>query len=52
MKDQPSRSEEEQRAPSWPTLLFGRRARIIWTISLGVAIQAFGWFLSSAARIC
>jgi MFS family permease len=28
-------------------LLFGRRARIIWTISLGVAIQAFGWFLVS-----
>jgi len=47
MNDQPTRSEGGQRAPSWPVLLFGRRARIIWTISLGVAIQAFGWFLVS-----
>lgn len=28
-------------------LLFGPPARIMWTISLGVAIQAFGWFLVS-----
>ena len=47
MNDQPSRAGEGQTAPSWGTLLFGRRARIIWTISLGVAIQAFGWFLVS-----
>src|SRR5579885_697902 len=33
--------------PRWRTLLFGARARIVWTISLGVAIQAFGWFLVS-----
>ena len=45
MNDQPKHSDGK--APSWPTLLFGRRARIIWTISLGVAIQAFGWFLVS-----
>jgi MFS family permease len=34
-------------SPSWRDLLFGRQARTIWTISLGVAIQAFGWFLVS-----
>ena len=45
MNDRPNLSDGK--APSWPTLLFGRRARIIWTISLGVAIQAFGWFLVS-----
>src|SRR5262249_52530770 len=32
---------------SWRELLFARQARIVWTISLGVAIQAFGWFLVS-----
>ncbi len=47
MNDRPNLAGEGQTAPSWGRLLFGRRARIIWTISLGVAIQAFGWFLVS-----
>src|SRR5215470_5996909 len=34
-------------SPSWRALLLGRQARTIWTMSLGVAIQAFGWFLVS-----
>jgi MFS family permease len=34
-------------APRWREMLLGPRARIIWTISIGVAIQAFGWFLVS-----
>jgi MFS family permease len=33
--------------PGWRALLFGRRARTVWTICTGVAIQAFGWFLVS-----
>jgi len=33
--------------PSWRELLFGRRARTVWTICAGVSIQAFGWFLVS-----
>jgi MFS family permease len=32
---------------SWRSLLFGAKARIVWTISIGVSIQAFGWFLVS-----
>ena len=52
MNDQPiptaaTPGAETPTAPRWRELLFGRRARIIWTISLGVAIQAFGWFLVS-----
>src|SRR5262249_37650243 len=47
MNEQASRMAGDLTAPRWRTLLFGRRARIIWTISLGVAIQAFGWFLVS-----
>lgn len=31
----------------WAHLLFGDKARITWTISIGVAIHAFGWFLVS-----
>jgi MFS family permease len=34
-------------APSWRELLFGPSRRTVWTISIGVAIQAFGWFLVS-----
>src|SRR5438552_15042725 len=34
-------------APTWRTLMFGPSRRAVWTISLGVAIQAFGWFLVS-----
>jgi MFS family permease len=34
-------------APSWGELLFGPSRRTVWTISIGVAIQAFGWFLVS-----
>jgi MFS family permease len=47
MNEQPDRVQARPAAPSWGELLFGRRARIVWTISLGVAIQAFGWFLVS-----
>jgi MFS family permease len=36
-----------ERVPSWRHMLLGPRARIIWTINAGVAIQAFGWFLVS-----
>lgn len=34
-------------APGWRQLLLGPSRRTIWTISIGVAIQAFGWFLVS-----
>lgn len=34
-------------APSWRDVLFGSSRRTVWTISIGVAIQAFGWFLVS-----
>ncbi len=34
-------------APSWRELMFGPSRRTIWTIGIGVAIQAFGWFLVS-----
>src|ERR1043166_6527982 len=34
-------------APTWRDVLFGPSRRTIWTISIGVAIQAFGWFLVS-----
>ena len=34
-------------APTWRQLMFGPSRRTIWTISIGVAIQAFGWFLVS-----
>jgi MFS family permease len=34
-------------APSWRDVLFGPSRRTVWTISIGVAIQAFGWFLVS-----
>src|SRR5260221_11542495 len=37
----------DARAPTWGTLLFGASRRTVWTISIGVAIQAFGWFLVS-----
>ena len=48
MNDSASRAAEAAGlSPSWRELLFGRRARSVWTISLGVAIQAFGWFLVS-----
>ncbi len=33
--------------PGWRELLFGPSRRIVWTIGIGVAIQAFGWFLVS-----
>src|SRR5476649_1502610 len=33
--------------PSWRHLLLGPSRRTVWTISIGVAIQAFGWFLVS-----
>src|ERR1700675_999343 len=33
--------------PTWRALLFGHRARTVWTICAGVSIQAFGWFLVS-----
>ncbi len=32
---------------SWRALLFGAKARITWTICIGISIQAFGWFLVS-----
>ncbi|MDY0885619.1 MFS transporter [Dongia soli] len=32
---------------TWTTLLFGPKARITWTINIGVSLQAFGWFLVS-----
>ena len=38
---------ESGRKVSWASLLFGAKARIIWTISTGISIQAFGWFLVS-----
>src|SRR5262245_23115687 len=48
MNEQSSYRASPAAAPaSWHELLFGRQARTIWTISLGVAIQAFGWFLVS-----
>jgi MFS family permease len=47
MNEPPSPAEANTTVPRWRELLFGRRARIIWTISLGVAIHAFGWFLVS-----
>ncbi|HEY2890189.1 MAG TPA: MFS transporter [Dongiaceae bacterium] len=34
-------------APTWRDVLFGPSRRTVWTISIGVAIQAFGWFLIS-----
>jgi MFS family permease len=34
-------------APSWRQLMFGPSRRTVWTIGIGVAIQAFGWFLVS-----
>src|ERR1041385_5883390 len=34
-------------APNWRDVLFGPSRRTVWTISIGVAIQAFGWFLVS-----
>ncbi len=34
-------------APGWRDVLFGPSRRTVWTISIGVAIQAFGWFLVS-----
>jgi len=34
-------------APTWRDVLFGPSRRTVWTISIGVAIQAFGWFLVS-----
>lgn len=33
--------------PTWRDVLFGPSRRIVWTISVGVAIHAFGWFLVS-----
>jgi MFS family permease len=47
MNEQPGRPEVNTAVPRWRELLFARRARIVWTISLGVAIHAFGWFLVS-----
>jgi MFS family permease len=47
MNERPTAMAESATVPRWRELLFGRRARIVWTISLGVAIQAFGWFLVS-----
>lgn len=38
---------ESRRKVSWIDLLFGAKARITWTISIGCAIHAFGWFLVS-----
>jgi MFS family permease len=46
-EQQPTAIAQSATAPRWRELLVGRRARIVWTISLGVAIQAFGWFLVS-----
>jgi predicted MFS family arabinose efflux permease len=39
--------QETRRKVSWIDLLFGSKARITWTISIGCAIHAFGWFLVS-----
>lgn len=32
---------------TWRALLFGAKARIVWTICIGISLQAFGWFLVS-----
>jgi MFS family permease len=40
-------TEQDLKAIGWRDLLFGARARIMWTITLGITIQAFGWFLVS-----
>ena len=34
-------------AATWRDVLFGPSRRTVWTISIGVAIHAFGWFLVS-----
>src|SRR5215468_6001359 len=47
MDEQQSTTGEARQAPRWRELLLGRRARAMWTICLGVAMQAFGWFLVS-----
>ena len=45
MQHRDATAEKEQKAISWRDLLFGARARIMWTITIGITIQAFGWFL-------
>jgi MFS family permease len=45
MQHRETTMEKDQKAITWRDLLFGARARIMWTITVGITIQAFGWFL-------
>ena len=44
-ESRPVETADAGAAPTWRALLTGPSRRTIWTISIGVAIQAFGWFL-------
>jgi MFS family permease len=47
MADSRAAVAPEARPATWRALLFGPSRRTIWTISIGVGIQGFGWFLVS-----
>src|SRR5690242_7624874 len=42
-------SKEIETRPTMVALLTGARARVVWAISLGVALHAVAWFLIATA---
>lgn len=47
MQHRDTAAEKDQAVITWRDLLFGPQARVMWTIAIGITIQAFGWFLVS-----